>query len=261
MDPAEDAPVVAALEANGLGKLDFILNTHHHADHVGANLVLKEKYGCKIVGEVVHQDLPFSSMQALPGGARPHGIRDLFGTFFPAGPLADQERIPGIDVALKDGDKFAMGAQEMTVYDTPGHTKGHITLHFPGRQRQEAPCRVPLLLALICPCWPAPAGLPLLVCPCLSARCPSSRGACAPLLERFWPDAPFQRPLLCPLLPNSVGASALFPGDTLFLLGCGRMFEGTPQQMWASLSKARAGSSPFGTPLQPHCAPLPPAVA
>ncbi|HVJ52631.1 MAG TPA: hydroxyacylglutathione hydrolase [Aliidongia sp.] len=33
---------------------------------------------------------------------------------------------------------------------------------------------------------------------------------------------------------------ALFCGDTLFALGCGRMFEGTPQQMWRSLSTLRA---------------------
>eukprot|EP00927_Polykrikos_kofoidii_P023611 TRINITY_DN21695_c0_g1_i1.p1 TRINITY_DN21695_c0_g1~~TRINITY_DN21695_c0_g1_i1.p1 ORF type:complete len:394 (+),score=59.42 TRINITY_DN21695_c0_g1_i1:36-1184(+) len=31
-----------------------------------------------------------------------------------------------------------------------------------------------------------------------------------------------------------------FVGDTLFVLGCGRLFEGTPAQMWASLSKLRA---------------------
>ncbi|HYV89216.1 MAG TPA: hydroxyacylglutathione hydrolase, partial [Candidatus Polarisedimenticolia bacterium] len=35
------------------------------------------------------------------------------------------------------------------------------------------------------------------------------------------------------------GASALFCGDTLFSLGCGRMFEGTPPMMWASLDKLR----------------------
>jgi hydroxyacylglutathione hydrolase len=35
-------------------------------------------------------------------------------------------------------------------------------------------------------------------------------------------------------------SQALFCGDTLFLMGCGRMFEGTPQQMWASLSKLKA---------------------
>ncbi|MCB9948090.1 MAG: hydroxyacylglutathione hydrolase [Rhodospirillaceae bacterium] len=36
------------------------------------------------------------------------------------------------------------------------------------------------------------------------------------------------------------GSDALFCGDTLFALGCGRLFEGTPQQMWASLGKLRA---------------------
>ncbi len=35
-------------------------------------------------------------------------------------------------------------------------------------------------------------------------------------------------------------SKALFCGDTLFTLGCGRLFEGTPQQMWTSLSKLRA---------------------
>ncbi len=30
---------------------------------------------------------------------------------------------------------------------------------------------------------------------------------------------------------------ALFCGDTLFVMGCGRLFEGTPAQMWHSLSK------------------------
>jgi len=31
-----------------------------------------------------------------------------------------------------------------------------------------------------------------------------------------------------------------FVGDTIFALGCGRLFEGTPQQMWASLSRLAA---------------------
>jgi len=35
-------------------------------------------------------------------------------------------------------------------------------------------------------------------------------------------------------------SAALFSGDTLFSLGCGRLFEGTPQQMWTSLLKLRA---------------------
>jgi len=36
-----------------------------------------------------------------------------------------------------------------------------------------------------------------------------------------------------------VDSKALFCGDTLFLMGCGRLFEGTPSQMWSSLSKFR----------------------
>jgi hydroxyacylglutathione hydrolase len=35
-------------------------------------------------------------------------------------------------------------------------------------------------------------------------------------------------------------AAALFCGDTLFSIGCGRLFEGTAQQMWTSLSRLRA---------------------
>ena len=36
------------------------------------------------------------------------------------------------------------------------------------------------------------------------------------------------------------GTPSLFCGDTLFAAGCGRLFEGTPQQMWTSLSKLAA---------------------
>lgn len=35
-------------------------------------------------------------------------------------------------------------------------------------------------------------------------------------------------------------AQALFPGDTLFSLGCGRLFGGTAAQMWSSLKKLRS---------------------
>ena len=47
------------------------------------------------------------------------------------GPQADAARIPGIDTALGDGESWQFGDLEMRVFDTPGHTRGHITLHFP----------------------------------------------------------------------------------------------------------------------------------
>ncbi|DBA82693.1 hypothetical protein WJX77_002229 [Trebouxia sp. C0004] len=130
VDPSEFKPVASAIQERGL-KLDYILNTHHHWDHTGGNEELKSKFHCTIVG-----------------------------------PKADKGRIPGIDIALADGESWQFGDLEMQVFDTPGHTRGHITLWFPQVQ-------------------------------------------------------------------------ALFPGDTLFALGCGRMFEGNAQQMWTSLSKLK----------------------
>ena len=128
VDPAEAAPVEAALATMGW-KLTHILNTHHHKDHVGGNLALKEKWGCHIVG-----------------------------------PAADAERIPGIDEEVGDGETYRLGEESCEVFDVPGHTRGHIAYWFPD-------------------------------------------------------------------------SDALFCGDTLFALGCGRLFEGTPEQMWRSLGK------------------------
>lgn len=109
--------------------LTQILNTHHHADHAGGNQALKGRYSCRIVG-----------------------------------PAADAGRIPGIDHGVGDGDTITLGKHRIEVFDTPGHTRGHIVYYVPD-------------------------------------------------------------------------AAAAFVGDTLFAMGCGRLFEGTPEQMWHSLQK------------------------
>eukprot|EP00878_Enallax_costatus_P013063 GHUV01013651.1.p1 GENE.GHUV01013651.1~~GHUV01013651.1.p1 ORF type:complete len:334 (+),score=59.86 GHUV01013651.1:37-1038(+) len=142
VDPAEAQPVTAALSQRGWN-LDYIFNTHHHFDHTGGNLQLKKQ---------------FNGLQVV-------------------GPQADADRIPGIDIQVKDGDTWKFGSLEMRVFDTPGHTRGHIT---------------------------------------------------------YW-------------LPE---AKALFPGDTLFALGCGRLFEGDPRTMWSSLSKLL----PLPADTQVYCA-------
>lgn len=131
VDPSVAEPVLRAVADLGW-RLTHVLNTHHHHDHTGGNLEIKAATRCTIVG-----------------------------------PRADRDRIPGIDVAVGDGDSYDLGAQRAQIFDVPGHTRGHIA---------------------------------------------------------YW----FQ------------GSRALFCGDTLFLMGCGRLFEGTPEQMWHSLGKLRA---------------------
>ena len=80
---------------NKYKKLDYILNTHHHADHVDGNLMLKKKYNSKILG--------FEK---------------------------DKNRIPGIDIFLKDQQKYSIGNFEFEVIFIPGHTSGHIAFYF-----------------------------------------------------------------------------------------------------------------------------------
>ena len=93
VDPAEFEACDKII--NKYKKLDFILNTHHHADHVGANLELKKKYDSKILGS-----------------------------------KSDKDRIPGIDILLKENQKQKIGNLEFEVIFIPGHTKGHIAFFF-----------------------------------------------------------------------------------------------------------------------------------
>lgn len=128
VDPGLAAPVLERLAASG-DAVDWILITHHHPDHIGGLEEVKRATGAKV-----------------------------------AGPAADQARIPGIDRALREGDRITVAGVEGVVIETPGHTSGHIS---------------------------------------------------------YWFE----------------GARALFCADTLFSLGCGRLFEGTAPTMWSSLEK------------------------
>jgi len=94
-DPGEAGPAIAAVEKLG-GRLDMILLTHHHGDHIGGVAELHQRFGGKIVGAA-----------------------------------ADAHRLPKLDIAVKPGDTVTLGSAAGTVIDTPGHTLGHIAFHFP----------------------------------------------------------------------------------------------------------------------------------
>ena len=131
VDPGEAKPIVDYLKNKNI-KLRYILNTHHHFDHIGGNEYLKKKFGSIVVG--------FKK---------------------------DINRIPEIDVLLEDNQIWKAENFEAKIIHIPGHTSGHICFHF------------------------------------------------------------FQDKLV-------------FTGDTLFSLGCGRIFEGTYKEMFESLNKIKS---------------------
>lgn len=90
VDPADADACIAAIEAAG-GRLDLILLTHHHGDHVAGTDAVRARYGCPVVGAA-----------------------------------ADARRLPRLDRAVTEGDTVALGDSVLRVIDTPGHTVGHI---------------------------------------------------------------------------------------------------------------------------------------
>lgn len=131
IDTPEPDKIILALEGKDW-QLSEIWNTHHHPDHAGGNMELKNLYGAKVRG---------------------------------CG--ADKSRIPGLDIELSDGDSFMFAGHKVHIMETPGHTIGHIIYYIPTMK-------------------------------------------------------------------------TAFVGDTVFALGCGRLFEGTPEQMYESIGKIAA---------------------
>ena len=128
VDPSEAAPIINFLKNKSIN-LKYILNTHHHYDHIGGNKELKKKFGSIVLG-----------------------FKD------------DSYRIPEIDILLEDNQIWKAENFTAKIIHIPGHTTGHICFHF------------------------------------------------------------FQNKLA-------------FTGDTLFSLGCGKIFEGTYADMFESLKK------------------------
>ena len=131
LDPGEAAPVISYLEQHNL-KPSFILNTHHHYDHVDGNIELKTKYKALVIA-----------------------------------PKKEALFIPAVDKTLKAGDVWNFAGEDVSILMAEGHTAGGIMFHFTHSKK-------------------------------------------------------------------------LFTGDTLFSMGCGRLFEGTAEHMFASLQQINA---------------------
>ena len=260
-DPGDAAGPARAIEAAG-GRLDLILLTHHHGDHVAGVPELVERFGARVVGAA-----------------------------------ADAHRLPKLDQSVRPGEAVAVGETRGTVIDTPGHTVGHIAFHFPegdvllcgdtlfslgcGRLLEGTPAQMHASLqalaalpeaTLVC-CGheytESNARFALTVEPenaALRARAEEVRARFGAKVVGAAADAHRLPKLDLALKPGetvSVGATegvvidtpghtvghvafhfaegnVLLCGDTLFSLGCGRLLEGTAEQMFHSLKALAA---------------------
>ena len=130
IDPSESEPIINFVEKNNI-KIKYILNTHHHFDHIGGNKEIKKKYNAKIVAY-----------------------------------KNDLHRIPDVDISLKNNQIWTAENFKSKIIHIPGHTTGHICFFFENEK-------------------------------------------------------------------------IAFTGDTLFSLGCGRIFEGSYEEMFISLKKLK----------------------
>ena len=111
VDPGDEGEKIAkAIEEAGI-KLKYIINTHGHYDHIGANALLREKFGAQIL---IHEaDGPMLENPSLNLSF-----------------MKPRIKIQGLtpDKLLKEGEIISAGAISLEVIHTPGHTPGSICL-------------------------------------------------------------------------------------------------------------------------------------
>ncbi|HKL00032.1 MAG TPA: MBL fold metallo-hydrolase, partial [Desulfotignum sp.] len=114
IDPGDDADRILMELAKAELKVKYVINTHGHFDHVGANKRMKEVTGAPLA---VHPD-DAPMLSELSRSAASFGLA--------------AENSPEPDMLLNEGDKVTFGSITLTVIHTPGHSRGGICLYTQG---------------------------------------------------------------------------------------------------------------------------------
>jgi glyoxylase-like metal-dependent hydrolase (beta-lactamase superfamily II) len=120
VDPGDEIDSVLRVLAKHGCKVTAIVITHAHIDHIGGAQKLKQATGAPVYMNA--NDIELQKMMAVQAGWL--GVRT---------PEAVE-----IDVAARDGDHLTVGATEVTVLHTPGHTQGSISLWMPSEGKLVA---------------------------------------------------------------------------------------------------------------------------
>ena len=111
IDPGDEADRILEEIQKLQLTLKYIINTHGHFDHVGANKGLKEATGAEIL---IHPlDAPM--LGSISASAASFGLQGV------DSPPADQ--------TIQEGDTVSFGNITFQIFDTPGHTPGGISLY------------------------------------------------------------------------------------------------------------------------------------
>ncbi|MBI5189638.1 MAG: MBL fold metallo-hydrolase [Nitrospirae bacterium] len=111
IDPGDDAAEILAVLKDGGLTLKYIILTHAHFDHSGAALELQKRTGAKVL---IHKDDADMLSQTAAQGA-------MFGMAVSPPPKPDGY--------LKDGETLKVGELILEVIETPGHSKGGISVY------------------------------------------------------------------------------------------------------------------------------------
>jgi len=114
IDPGDEADKILMALAESQLTVKYIINTHGHFDHVGANKKLKEVTGAEILIHAADADM----LEQISIASQAFGM--------------SVENSPPADRMIAEGDKITFGDITLNVIHTPGHSLGGISLSTDG---------------------------------------------------------------------------------------------------------------------------------